>query len=383
MDGDRVVDVLGEMDLLDFRAAGPGSSRPPEDEDAWGIDWDAVDAGDGIADSDAPVAVPDRDQKGDAWARVHREVASRAQGEPPPPPDPDALAWYLPMHFYGHDWGIHIREASILDLAAHMLRNISQPWTVETVAACVRLGLTALYLHEAFHHKAESFAIRLEVVEREPVYAPYQDNVYAKVYGTDDCLEEALACADMVSRPKKEDAYGRWIRRELRRQAYDTFVASWIPTLPPGYRRGLDLADDARRNRDALNRLSAQIHEGRRQPMRRIHEWDLFREGFKGLANVREVSRVLVPLGEAPVVPWFNRPPLGLSVSTREMDKIVRGFGYELESGGGKGSHLKYVKPGCPPVILPANRKALSDGVLGSTSKLLGLRTVRELLTLR
>lgn len=37
----------------------------------------------------------------------------------------------------------------------------------DAIYGAVRAGLAVLYLHEAFHHKAESFAIRLEIVEHD------------------------------------------------------------------------------------------------------------------------------------------------------------------------------------------------------------------------
>lgn len=37
--------------------------------------------------------------------------------------------------------------------------------------------MSVLYLHEAFHHKIESLAIRYEIVERARRYIPYTEQV--------------------------------------------------------------------------------------------------------------------------------------------------------------------------------------------------------------
>ena len=49
-------------------------------------------------------------------ATAHR-VARRLEGKSTEPPEPHC-AWYSPIHFFGHGWGIYIRERCVLDVAA-------------------------------------------------------------------------------------------------------------------------------------------------------------------------------------------------------------------------------------------------------------------------
>ena len=50
-----------------------------------------------------------------------------------------------------------------------------------------------------------------------------------------------------------------------------------------------------------------------------------------------------------------------MPLSGKEMRKLFLGAGYEIDQGGGKGSHWKLKKPGCPTATIP-NHKTLKPG---------------------
>jgi len=56
-------------------------------------------------------------------------------------------------------------------------------------------------------------------------------------------------------------------------------------------------------------------------------------------------------------------------MSGKEMRKLFERMGYELVKGG-KGSHMKLKKSGCPTVIIP-DHKELSTGLEHALKKLL------------
>lgn len=368
----EVVQVLDDLNLLDLDGEGPWTSDP-HNEDAYEIDWTAANR-----DVDDELAVS---TTAHAWDEVGEELRSRAgQGVRTPTPDVlDAEAWYLPIHFYGPAWGIYIRERAVLEVAAAILTRVdaARRHDRNVIGGVTRAALSALYLHEAFHHKVESFATRLEMVERLPRYVPYSDAVYRKLLGTPDLLEEGLACAEMLRRGD-ESAYRRWVPLDVR-DASREMLRDWIGTLPPGYARGSEFATDVAYLR-ARNHLSSQVHEAQQYPSRPGgHEWNLAPGIYKGLFDCRTAAYVLVPIGQKPIIPWFNRPPLALSISSRALMKIVEKAGYSLAPGAGKGSHIKMIATGRPPIIIPANRESLSKSVLRNTAVALGLRSVREL----
>jgi hypothetical protein len=269
----------------------------------------------------------------------------------------------------------------VLDLAGAVLSRVdaSRQQDQDAVHGAVRAGLATLYLHEAFHHKAESFAIRLEIVEHAPHHQPYFQGVYAKLRaaGSDELLEEALACAEIVRRMQRENAYKASIPSDIRRAAR-AMALDWFPTLQPGYRRAPAYLSDLSSDK-ARNLLSSQIYEGRQNPMRRNEEWHLTPQGYKGLFDCRTVTHVLVPVGTKPIIPWFGKSTAPLSISTDAMVKLAMSEGYAIVPGGGKGSHIKLQAAGRHTIILPANRESLSPRVLSSAATALGRSSIRDL----
>ena len=59
-----------------------------------------------------------------------------------------------------------------------------------------------------------------------------------------------------------------------------------------------------------------------------------------------------------------------MPLSGKEMRKLFLDSGYEIDPGGGKGSHWKLKKFGCPTAIIP-NHKTLKPGTEHSLKKLL------------
>ena len=371
---ERVVSTLDDLDFLDLEAEGPWQGEPdPDAESTFEVAWKDVEDGRDESLSEAPFS--------DDWDLVVKDLGRVSTTGPrvPPPDVLDALAWYLPIHYYGPDSAIYIRETAVLDMARTIYRRLpgSPPLDRRMAKGLVRAGLATLYLHEAFHHKVESFAIRLEVIEHARRYVPYHNAVFGplRASGSDGLLEEALACAEMKRR-LGEGVYRRSIDSELLGET-KLMLDEWIPTLPPGYRRGADFFNDASYQRQR-NLLSSQIHEAREQPMRRRDEWFLEPKSFEGFFNCRTIAHVLVPVDEAPIIPWFNQPAVGLSVSSREAVRILQTADYTVVSGG-KGSHVKLKKPGEPQIILPGNRKALSVGALQQVKRALGLGSINAI----
>lgn len=96
--------------------------------------------------------------------------------------------------------------------------------------------MSVLYLHEAYHHKIESLAIRLEIIERTRRYLPYTKDLYIPlIRGSNDVLEEALACAKMYRRFTSEKLYRQGVPKSVR-DATIAMLPEWFLTLPPSYR---------------------------------------------------------------------------------------------------------------------------------------------------
>ena len=59
-----------------------------------------------------------------------------------------------------------------------------------------------------------------------------------------------------------------------------------------------------------------------------------------------------------------------MPISGKDLRKLFYDAGYELVPGGGKGSHWKLKRKGCPMVIIP-NHKTLKPGTENALRKIL------------
>lgn len=371
---EHLLNTLDGMDLLDLGSPGEWDGDL-DGHDAYDIDWDEV-----LQDRVDSTNRNQNDVVNDRWSQATEEIIKRSGGSqsPPPPISVDALAWYAPFHRFGLSWGIYIYEASIIDIAGHIGTYLKpgvilRPGITQQLS---RMALSILYLHEAFHHKIESFATRLEVVKRQKVFLPYQRNVYQKLLGTDELVEEALACTEMYMR-LKEKTY----RRGISDSVYEATIAmldAWIPTLPPGYRMAETILNGFSPFEETRNELLCQVNEGVINSIQNYHEWSIATQMTRGLFSWREIAYVLIPKGTKSLIPWFSDEITKLSISTRDLEKLIRQFGYS-EISGGKGSHRKFVHNSRLTIILPNARESLSPGVLRSVAKTLGVGSIRDL----
>ena len=370
----RMIDTLLDLELLDLDHPGvwPGELEGYEVQD---IDWRAV--------QDPDPSLDDAQSDHRRWREVEYELDRRAKGGFAPPPGEvlDVLAWYAPIHYFGPAWGIYIDESAILDFAARIRARLDpvRHGHPDAVQRSVQAALTVLYLHEAFHHKVECFATRLEVIEKQRRYLPYQETVYRPLRGTSEHLEEGLACAEMIRRLKEEDTYKKGMPEDVLTATLDE-LSDWIPKLPPGYDRGCDLSEPSAFGK-ARSLLSSQVHEAAIHPSRNDDDWLLVPRSYQGFFTWKTIAHVIVPVGTTPIVPWFASPIPGLSISSRKLERLVRSQGYSLVPGG-KGSHLKYRATGRPMIVIPSNRESVTARVLKTTAESLGLKSVRQLVGL-
>ena len=196
-------------------------------------------------------------------------------------------AWYAPIHFFEKRWGIYIRQEALLTLAGRIGGRLTKDKITDQATAwnLVRSALYTLYFHEAFHHYVESFAIRLELIENESRYEPYHNTVYRQSGGEGEPVEEALACAEMLRRERKEPGL-KTLSVDVRR-ATRQMLKEWIPSLPDGYRNGVDLVEETS-FKAAQNRLSSQIQTARRDSTDKELRWRLIRRDmYRGMCDCR------------------------------------------------------------------------------------------------
>ena len=283
----------------------------------------------------------------------------------------DMCAWYKPIHYFAHDWGIYIREDCIINLAKAIssyvdTRALSSLGPQLFAKSVIRAAFQAFYLHEHFHHKVESFGIRLHISQGLPSkYLRYKTNVYRPTLYTDSCLEEALANADSyrrLSEFSRKNPIPYPIMIGAKQYLKNTFKYD-----PPGYRMAeYYLSQNDFKNGVSL--LQCQINEGALATRQSHLDWLSATQMMHSLFNHRSNIYSIVKRGSRPILPSkvFPKP-----CSTSDMIKIYQNKGFSVVPGG-KGSHVKLKNSNGDTMILPGNRKELSVGVLNSALKSLG-----------
>ncbi len=286
-------------------------------------------------------------------------VRNRPRRDAPEP----YCAWYCPIHFYGHGWGIYIRENCIMSQALDIATFVD--WSATRIPSwlirqqLLRSAFYVFFLHEQFHHKVESLGFRLLISTGNDRYREYKRKIYRHTYGRSDCLEESLANAESYRRLSEKrylEKIDPAIRKGLR-----IFLKASFALQPPGYREGLDfLADPA--YREGIHRLHSQVRDGALSTPKSDH-WSVAANMITSLANINEDIYVVLPTGGRPIFRPTSVDP-GATASTRAVETaLIRHYNY-VRVPGGKGSHVKMKRKGWPTITLPGNRSDLSRDII-------------------
>jgi predicted RNA binding protein YcfA (HicA-like mRNA interferase family) len=295
------------------------------------------------------------------------------------PPEP-FCAWYCPVHYFGADWGIYIREDCTIRQAYEIARHLrfggrarGSRWKL--AEDLIRASFYAFYLHEQFHHKVESFAFRLLVSTRRDCYRPYQSSVYVTNFRTMNCIEESLANADSVRRlnePRYKDRLSPAVRQALKR-----YLQHSIPKQPYSYGLGLKFVPE-QQHEAGIRELQSQVLTATCPAKFPSHQWLVAKHMIRSAMDIDRRIYAIVPRGVRPVLPWGHIKPAP-TTSSRELVQATRKhYGFE-EVDGGKGSHIKMKHPDGRTLIIPGNRKTLRPGTLSNTLETLGGFSLRQL----
>lgn len=294
----------------------------------------------------------------------------RPRGEWPPPED--ICAWYCPIHFFGHGWGIYIREECVLHEALAIARQVD--WKAAaalklsfaaTVQRLFRAAFYAMFLHEQFHHKVESLGFRLLVASGKDLYRPYKWNVYRRTFLTPACIEESLANADSYQRldePRYKAKLGAPFRRALRAHLRASFAAQ-----PPGYKEGLNFLSDYL-FQPALHDLQSRVKDGAIKPSTPPKHWQVSSDVIRAMMDITEEIYVVLPIWARPLFPVGTIDPRP-GISTAGMVKALeRGWGCQVVPGG-KGSHVKLRTPKGEQIILTGNQDVLAPKIVAQAMR--------------
>lgn len=348
-----------------------------------GIDFASM--GNDAHESDSP---PANLMRAPAGIRIDPEIIdavlsgpNRLRGRDNAVPPPHVWAWYQPIHFFGSNWGIFLRESALVDLARDLAPRFESFRDRRTlnghVAVLIRAGFAYLFLHEQYHHKIESLAIRMHVIERRAIYPDYMKLIQRELAGTPDDTEEALAGVDAFRR-LSNPPYSQWFRSDER-----GVVRAWMLDLfehtPPPYNGAADILSASPEEFDKReNQLAARVQEAMRTPTRPSPEdFTTATHLMQPLFPISHRLWSLVPAGREPLLPTL---PGALPLQASKLERWILSQGWELVAGGGKGSHAKYRRDGRQMIVLPY-AKDVSSGVLSTIAQTIGV-TRRQLVDL-
>jgi predicted RNA binding protein YcfA (HicA-like mRNA interferase family) len=136
----------------------------------------------------------------------------------------------------------------------------------------------------------ESFGTRLEVSHRKPLYKEGFARLYQRVYGSDECLEEAIATAHGLRRVKARAFRGDKTKTASAVAALRTFVAG----CPPGYRRGSEFLANGRFDSGRSQFAEDNHHEALNLAKKDPQLWATFPHAFSGISRVTSRVNYLV-----------------------------------------------------------------------------------------
>ncbi len=295
------------------------------------------------------------------------------------PPEP-FCAWYCPVHYFGPDWGIYIREDCAIrqayEIAKHLPRGRRSRGSRWKMAEdLIRASFYAFYLHEQFHHKVESFSFRLLVSTRTDCYRPYQTAVYVPNYRTLQCIEESLANADSVRR-LNEPRYRERLSPGVR-QALKSYLRYSIPKQPFSYGLGLDFVPE-QQHEAGIWELQSQVLTATCPAKFPSHQWLVAKHMIRSAMDIDRRIYAIVPRGYRPVLPWGHIKPAPTTSSRELIQASRKHFGFE-EVQGGKGNHVKLKHPDGRTLIIPGDRKNLRPGTISNTLETLGGFSLKQL----
>lgn len=267
-----------------------------------------------------------------------REPLPDPRSSPAQLPPIDALAYYLPFHFYQYRWGIYLRESGIRQVAATLLagRAVASP------NDAVALASEVLLEHEYFHFMAELACSRGEVALLSHRYAPYFLDRRAAA------LEEALANARAFRAVRR-----RW-------PAAKSILDAWMRSQGPGY------SDYARWCSDRAHREGCRAVAGPmlgRAPSRSLPSEFLF-EGLRSARSCVPI-RLLLDEGSLRIGRPFPKSD-GMRIQVYSNDHLPPHFHIELPPGT---PYTRYTWPDCEPY--PGDR-SLTTGERKKLDRYLG-----------
>lgn len=278
-------------------------------------------------------------------------------------PPPDALAFYLPFHyFYPTWWGIYLVVEGVHRLGE--ILRVAGNGSLET-QDCMLASRIFLFGHEQYHHRVESLSARLEVTHRNPAYRTGFEAHYRKTYNTPDCIEEALANAHGLKR-----TLAAFKANSTKQQSIQKAFVEYFRHNPPGYNRAMEFATSGpfKRGEHSLAEDSHRVSFPDR-PDARPRVWKAFPHGFHPFRKAGSRVNYIVHRNS----PLASRSGLsGRYLRYSELRSRLNSRGCSFVRQG-KGSHEIWCGPSGTRFPIPRHPGDLKRGTLSAILKQAGI----------
>lgn len=255
----------------------------------------------------------------------------------------DAIAWYKPFHYFTENiWGIYFDARKLDALAFSIFMDISGRGVPSAMDVSANLAFGMVYAHEFFHARVEAALTWMELNAGAAKLKDYKDNVYKKLAGTNEWLEEALAnfsafewCGKYSRELELSDIFSQQKLMEV--------VEHYLDMSPLGY-------SNWRVGTQAISwkRLANQMMCGKDEI---YSECPL---PLQSILDYNELPYDLMPsdvpiyfVGEGGIAEAVKTSDWGFNLPVRrELISALKYFGYTEKPERGKGSHIIWYKEG-------------------------------------
>ena len=288
----------------------------------------------------------------------HPGAPVRIEGpwDPGVPPVPEAIAFYLPAHFFPHSKGIYFIFENWVQFCVALHALACKHGAPPTVRQVIEASVRYLYPHEYYHHKVEMFGFRWEAFVRSRFYAKAVRDLYRDAPSDPDHLEESLATAFGIAAVREHVRLGK-LPESLARAVED-----YSRALPPHYSRGIaiierqpfELAESA-----FLERCGMAANPKKFTPPA-AGLWGAAPYRLAGSLRPGSPFTFLIDRGNAVLA----RLRLGLrGMRVRELRKELQSHGYQLDRQGG--NHEIWASPdGKRKIPVPRHPGDLHPGLV-------------------
>ena len=204
-------------------------------------------------------------------------------------PPTDALGFYLPFHYgYPKWWGIYLIYEGCVGLGV-LIKDSDRSGKISTEQA-FNAASNFIYHHEYYHHRIESFATRLEMTHRKPIFIDGIKRNKEKYKNSIDHIEETLA--NTYAYLKIKDEY----KRKKGKNEILLGLRSFMERQPIEYRESLNYLSTKKfkdLETDLFERYHLEIY-----PNKDDHLWDGIWNvagGFsRGIGNIKSHVKYMI-----------------------------------------------------------------------------------------